>query len=436
MTDKPVVSRVMIISSNMVPLSGYPTTGAGLRAWGLGQALITHGFDVTFAIPASSAKISKFKPRDNVLVFPDAGFGNFIKKHRPEAIIFQHWPWVNALPENEVPYTVIDLHGPLLLESLFRLGDQVRGMYHEKLLAFGKADYFTCAGERQRNYFYGWMLMAGADLRKVSIDVIPFSMGPDTPEHTYPDEPAFVYGGVFLPWQNPTLGLRVLTEELEARQTGHLTVYGGNHPWLHMPPQPAFIYVQELLSNSSYATVSPAIPRDELIQRYLHASVAWDLMAHNAERGMAFTSRTVEYLWAGLPVVYADYAELADYIRRYEAGWTVNPEDEAAIRAVVQEILDNPDEIVRRGKNAQRLVREELNWEQTIQPLVQFLREPARYQVEHFPFKLEPIQQLRQIYWQLVPLKWRLRFRAVRLLLLSPVILPWRFIRRLTGRKT
>jgi len=46
---------------------------------------------------------------------------------------------------------------------------------------------------------------------------------------------------------------------------------------------------------------------DKLIE-YTGASVAWDVMARNPERELAFTSRTVEYLWC-LPVVYNNYAE-------------------------------------------------------------------------------------------------------------------------------
>ncbi|PJF27906.1 MAG: hypothetical protein CUN53_02320, partial [Phototrophicales bacterium] len=93
----------------------------------------------------------------------------------------------------------------------------------------------------------------------------------------------------------------------------------------------------------------------------------------------------VEYLWAGLPVVYNNYAELARYIERYEAGWTVDASDPTAIKAVVREILTHPAEVARRGANAQRLVREALNWETTITPLDRFVRDPDRWRAQRFP---------------------------------------------------
>ena len=105
-------------------------------------------------------------------------------------------------------------------------------------------------------------------------------------------------------------------------------------------------------------------------------SVAWDLMPYNSERGMAFTSRTAEYLWAGLPVVHQRYAELSGHIAEYEAGWLVDPEDPVAIREVVHRIVSSPEEVRLRGRNAQALARDRLDWAKTIEPLGRFVCDP------------------------------------------------------------
>ena len=119
------------------------------------------------------------------------------------------------------------------------------------------------------------------------------------------------------------------------------------------------------------------VSHDDLIARYLRSHVAIDVMRRNPERELAFTTRTVEYLWCGLPVIYHDYAELSDYIRDYQAGWIVDPEDRDAIMAVIKSIFDHPDQIVERGKNAQRLVRECFTWDLTIDPLDAAVRHPS-----------------------------------------------------------
>jgi len=60
------------------------------------------------------------------------------------------------------------------------------------------------------------------------------------------------------------------------------------------------------------------------------------------ERELAFTSRTVEYgvacLW------FITITQNCDYIERYDAGWIVDP-DEAQIRQVAREILNNPVQV-------------------------------------------------------------------------------------------
>jgi glycosyltransferase involved in cell wall biosynthesis len=375
--------RVIVVSADVLPYPGLPTTGAGLRAWGLGLGLRARGHDVSFAVPFQV--LEKFQPlrHPDLIVMEDVNA--VVRDYRPDVLVFQHWVHVPAL-ETEGAAVVIDFHGPLLLETLYRDGAGVQEYIQVKLRALKKADFFTCAGEFQRNYFYAWLIMAGFDLRRMPIEVIPFSMSPDIPTHEYPtDEVEFVYGGVFLPWQDPSVGLRALIETMDTLKRGHLTFYGGAHPWIHLAANPLFDVVKRLLETSPRCAISPTIPRDQLVERYRKASVAWDVMAHNAERGMAFTSRTVEYLWAGLPVVYNNYAELARYIERYEAGWTVDPTDPTAIKAVVREILTHPAEVARRGANAQRLVREALNWETTIAPLDRFVRDPERWRAQRFP---------------------------------------------------
>jgi len=96
----------------------------------------------------------------------------------------------------------------------------------------------------------------------------------------------------------------------------------------------------------------------------------------------------VEYLWCGLPVIYNNYAEITDYIREYNAGWIVDPQDREAIATVLNEIFEHPEQVAERSQNAQRLVRERLTWDKNY-PLDGFVRRPS---MRHRP--LEPLMQL------------------------------------------
>jgi hypothetical protein len=221
------------------------------------------------------------------------------------------------------------------------------------------------------------MLLAGYDMRTCAIEVIPVACAPCPPERHSADEVIFVYGGIFLPWQDPVVGLTTLVETLQTRQQGRLQVFAGSHPVQSLSTERLNRLIEQLRA-SPRVEVPGLVPRDRMLEMYKSATVAFDLMAPNPERELAFTTRTVEYLWCGLPVVYNNYAELSEYISAYNAGWIVDPADHQAIRQIIEAILDAPSDVAERSSNAQRLVRERLNWVNVIEPLDRFCRNPCR----------------------------------------------------------
>lgn len=391
------MTRILVISGDILPYPGLPTTGAGLRAWGLAKGLEARGHDVRLAMPRSSLPNDQTIPSEmRDLLYVNQELPGFIRRQQPEVVVLQHWLLANFLDAAlEVPL-VIDFHGPLLLETQFQDNPVLEKLKRAKIQALHKADFFTCAGEKQKYYFEPWLMLAGFDLRQDVIAPIPVSLAPELPQHQCPQEPVFVYGGVFLPWQDPVLGLTTLIKCLETQNAGVLKFFGGKHPVVVVPTG-GFEALKKQLEQSPRVQMQPMTPRDELIQAYCHASVAIDVMQRNAERELAFTTRTVEYLWCGLPVIYQHYAELSGYIRSYEAGWIVDPADPAAIRNAIEEILTNPELVAARSRNAQRLVREHLTWDKTIAPLDAFCRAPGKRMKGKPLFEAEPQAFLKQV---------------------------------------
>lgn len=373
------MKRILVISGDILPYLGLPTTGAGLRAWGIGKGLESRGHDVLIAMPHSAVKnIQQDIPTEIAsLLYVNEQLNEFIYSHHPDIVILQHW-WLAAFLQEslEVPL-VIDLHGSLLLETQFQENPAVEKLRQDKIMALHKADFFTCAGERQKYYFQAWLLLAGFDLRQDLIRSIPVSLSPEFPKHQSQGKVSFVYGGVFLPWQDPTSGLHTLVAYLEKREKGILKFFGNKHPLVAIPPG-TFEELRKHLQHSDRVRMQSMISREDLIREYCRSHVAIDIMQRNAERELAFTTRTVEYLWCGLPVIYNDYAELAEYIRMYNAGWTLDPRDKKALQNTLEQILRSPELIAERGQNAQKLVRERLTWDKTIEPLDAFCRAPVK----------------------------------------------------------
>lgn len=367
---------ILIITTEPLPYPGMVTTGAGLRAWGLAQGLRTQGFDVITAMPISVLpETGAENPEIRNNCFERHNLTGFIQEKNPDVLIVQHWGLMREIETVECPL-VIDLAGPHLLERAYWGSESFESDLYEKLAALRRADFVICSGESQRHYFLGFLSLAGFSLEPQLLPVIPLSLSPDLPAYRQGERDSFVYGGMLLPWQDPSEALRWLLEVLDEQQHGSLTFFGGMHPEGDVSGG-AFQALLERLEQHPRVMLKGLMPYDQLLAEYQHASVALDLMARNLERELAFTTRTMVYLWCGLPVMYNNYSELSGYISRYEAGWVVSPEDEAGFKSIVEEILARPEEVGRRGQNAQRLVRDHFTWDKTIGPLASFCRGPG-----------------------------------------------------------
>lgn len=374
--------RVLIISSDILPYPGLPTVGSGLRAWGLGEGLKSRGHEVLYSMPRAALEGRETHVSKQVveLAWRNHTLLDVIRSAQPDVVVVCNWPVMALIPVEQlgsIP-VVLDQHGPHKLEREFQKAGDPAENAHYKILAFKKADYFTCAGSKQQNYFRSWLERAGWTEREIQerIGVIPVSLSPDLPERHPGEELSFVYGGVFLPWQDPSIGLLTLVEKLNLNNRGKLKFYGGKHP-VYPVDTGVFDQLLESVSTSPHVVNKGMISHDELIEEYTRSHVAIDLMKRNQERELAFTTRTVEYLWCGLPVIYNDYSELSNYIREYNAGWVVNPEDRQAINVVLDEIFANPGLLAQKSENARRLIRQHLTWDRTIDPIDYFVRHPS-----------------------------------------------------------
>jgi hypothetical protein len=101
--------------------------------------------------------------------------------------------------------------------------------------------------------------------------------------------------------------------------------------------------------------VTGLLPRDEYLAVLGRVSSALDVMERNSERELAFSTRTVEYLWSGVPPVTSEYTELGALVSQWEAGWAVDLDDRASVCAALREAMYDQDEVSRRSSNARAL---------------------------------------------------------------------------------
>ena len=382
--------KVLLFSNDLMPFGELPTSGGGLRCWQLYKGLQAHGYEVLASMPSftylTEKHYSDIPEEQRSLLWDWATQDEILRRVKPDAVMFaSNWDHYGLSKDPDVPL-IIDLHGSRLIETtMFNAPVDTE----RKLQILSKADCLLTAGQRQRLYFYGWLLQAGrVSEEEHFIRYIPVSLGPEQMPHEYPavgdpKAPRIVSGGGWFPWQNQSKTIFAACKAVDSRGRGSVDIFGTPHD----SPTPSaeeleirrvYAAVQELAQNSDRIAVNGYVSRNELLGIYSRASVALEAMEYNLERELAFTTRTVEYLWCGLPVLYNNFGELSEHISEYDAGWCVDPCSELEINRALEEIFDSPETIARKGANAQKLVSDRFTWDKTIEPLVQFLRTPKK----------------------------------------------------------
>ncbi len=377
------MNKVLVFCSDVLPLDGLGTSGGGLRSWQIIKGLESQGLEVVYSMPWNRFLRRKFNAdipsQVTERLWTDSNQDEIIEKEKPDVIVCVKPATKKWKNNHEIP-VAIDFHGPDLIEfeqmakaflpmARFTLATR-------KLQTISLGDFFTCAGLRQRYYFMGFLMMAGVDISEMAIHYMPVAMSPDLPAHEPDlDRRSIIFSGGFYPWLNPMPALKSLADELQQRGLGRLDIYGGSHE-TNPEDKHQFEEFQKEMAKNPSVTFHGFVSRDEVLEAYRTGYVAFELMPRNVERELAFTTRTVEFLWAGLPVIYNDYAELSDLIRQYQAGWLISAGDRQALSEVVREVQDDPDTVAEKSRNAQRLIRENLVYDQVIGPLAEFCHRP------------------------------------------------------------
>ncbi len=381
------MSKVLVLANSIIPLPGLPTNGGGLRAWTLARGLETAGHTVTLLFPRHSLDeqlipiAAGARAAALPLTYEWADVDAAIARVAPDVVVASSWILAGQIRLCPVPL-VVDLAGPLLLEFLAQGWDKGAALAHLKTDALARADYVICAGERQRPYFQPWLLLGGfsPDDCLTRLAVVPISCDPqgrpDAPPHA---EPQILYAGMVYAWQDPSRALLAALDAIERRGRGRLLIHAEAHP-VHSQGAAWFARLQGRIRDHPRVTFGGVLPYDVLREAYRTADLALDLFERTVERELAFNTRTVDFLHAGLPPLYGDYAELSPLIREYGAGFVVAPGDSAALAAALATALDEPEELAARGRAARRLARERLTWDRTIAPLTAFCAAPTRRQ--------------------------------------------------------
>jgi hypothetical protein len=385
-----VSNRVFIISNDIVPSLGMPVAAPGLRAFGLAEGLRANGANVKTLVVRGFVdrqwmRFGKSVPHP---MSPDTevlgGFrlSRYLKTHAPATVILINSNQVDNLgPIPGIKY-VLDFFAPKMLEMLYHHSGEypekeISELRQRKVRAIKLADGFIVNGAKKIPYFLAWLLQADRDIRDLPLEVVnmcaplawsgPPRIGPDSGGPV-----RFAVAGYLHSWSTLGNWVRVMERHLDGSNASlDLMV-----PW-HWSVSEHYEHTSrgDLERLADYRSVTTHGPMTfSNFQGFLSGiDVAIDLFQHNLEREYAMVTRSIIALACGVPVLHPPFTEVSPMIAEYDAGWLVDPEDEAALEAVISGIIDDPDELRRKKENARKLASAVIEPEVAAKPLVRMM---------------------------------------------------------------
>lgn len=369
--------KILLATCQPLPAADKPTTGGSLRAYHLGKALEECGHQVLYSLPDTCLTTETEKAQWQNLAHNGFNIKTIAQKAEAEVVLFCNWGLAGANTGCDIP-AIIDMNGSLILENYYR---QHSLFFHDamtKLDAIASTDYIIAGSETQKSYLTSWCLMAGMHPDAINIGVIPFSLSPDPPH--FKDNPTiqFILAGYDWPWLNGNKQILAICDELERHEKGTIQLYTSTPPYSDVLDETSYMNETGELRSIDLARLirREPLPFSQLSHRLVESSVAIDIWQKNAERELAFPSRAVAYLWAGLPVITGPDGELAKLIQQYNAGWLVDSNDLKHLRELTSDIVSGKVNLDGYRKNARKLFNDHLRRDKTIAELDYFCRNP------------------------------------------------------------
>jgi hypothetical protein len=321
--------------------------------------------------------------------FDPPGLAARLRALRPDAVVVEQWALLPQLGELDGVPVAVDLHGSLLLENVYRRGGvELTFDAGTKLQALRRADLFLVPAAAQIHHFASWLTLAGFDPRALPLRRMPLALPAPAPKGgKRPTGLRLVYAGARWPWIDSREALRAAADvvaSLPARTAASLDVFTFD------PPRHGLDFDDGLgtwAETDGFLATSPPervrLHRDVAHAEYVQfldssATLALDVWRPNPERMLAATTRSIEFLARGVPVVTVAGAAWAEELLAAGAGFVVPPDDSASLAALLRELAAHPERVAAASSAARRLASETHAMDRAGADLLDWVKEPAQ----------------------------------------------------------
>lgn len=392
--------RVAIVTQDVI---GERLAGPAIRALAIGRVLSGAGHDVRVHSAHGADHPSE-------LVVPGALDG-------PGSVALARWADVLVVQGDVLPRgsalgkghgtVVCDLYDPVQMEGLVQAVHMAPyGRYLATRTALEvltaqleRGDLFLCASERQRLFWLGHLDAAGR-VNPATYDrdpslsdllaVVPFGIEEDPPVQDgiglrgrvaglEASSRVVLWGGGVYDWLDPLPVIEAVaglaTEIPELR----LVFMGTTHPNPAVPASSmltrARSLVQRLQAEHVVLFHEGWVPYGQRHNVLLDAEVGVSGHPDHIETMLAYRTRILDYVWAGLPVVTTAGDALGDLVDERGLGRIVPPGDPAAVAAALRDLLLDPNESAAVREHLAQAAPS-MRWSAVLTPLIDHCARP------------------------------------------------------------
>lgn len=391
--------RLLVLSTDPV---GPEMPGPAIRAWHLAEALAANAdADVVLA---STVSVEGHHPNADLRHAYGPALSEMVGAadacFAPSALVYM----ADELREGEKPVAV-DIYDPYHLENLEMAAtgtaDHDRAVARQAGIlnvALRRGDFFTCASERQRDFWLGSLAAvgrvnpydsAGDPTLSRFISVVPFGLPSAPPRRREPalrgvvpgigaGDKVVLWGGGVYNWLDPVSVVRAVGRLAGRVPQIRLVFMGTGHPNPDIPSMRAAVEASQLAGElgltGKHVFFNPGwVPYEKRADFLLDADVAVSAHLDHLETRYSFRSRVLDYIWAGLPMVLTTGDVLANEVAAAGLGKAVAPGDDRAIEQGLAELLASPPPKERFEPLARRY-----RWDEVARPLVEWCLDPKR----------------------------------------------------------